>query len=177
MSRTESQPSAAWSLCGVRTRCCGSSGTFRITLGILSEPRAANVFFWGMPVSFSIKIGPSFLTALSAAVTYWLNQRVRRKQWLPMQRELEALLNSDQPVLQPEPPKKNIMTQTILIGIVLISLGAIVFVRGSGPKTPAIEYSDPVSQMLENILTEPTVAQGSGVLERRSAILELVFGP
>src|SRR5437667_11507046 len=53
-------------------------------------------------------------------------------------------------LLQPE-PKKNIMAKTILIGIVLISLGAIVFVRGSGPKTPAIEYSDPVSQMLENI--------------------------
>jgi len=43
------------------------------------------------------------------------------------------------------------MTKTILIGIVLILLGAIVFVRGSGPKTPAIEYSDPVSQMLETI--------------------------
>ena len=43
-----------------------------------------NVFFWSMPVSFSIKIGPSVLTALIAAVTYWLNQRVRRKQWLPM---------------------------------------------------------------------------------------------
>ncbi len=50
-----------------------------------------------------------------------------------------------------EPAKKNIMPITILIGIVLISLGAIVFVRRSGPKTPAIEYSDPVSQMLENI--------------------------
>jgi CubicO group peptidase (beta-lactamase class C family) len=76
---------------------------------------------------------------------------VRRKQWLPLQQELEALLNFDQPVLQPEPPKKNIMTQTILIGIVLISLGAIVFVRARAPKTPAIEYSDPVSQMLEII--------------------------
>src|SRR5204863_5915840 len=54
-------------------------------------------------------------------------------------------------LLQPEPPKKNIMTKTILIGIVLISLGAIVFVRGREPKTPAIEYSDPVSQMLETI--------------------------
>src|SRR5881394_1261655 len=110
-----------------------------------------NVFFWGMPVELMARIGPSVLTALIAAVTYWLNQRVRRKQWLPLQQELEALLNFDQPVSQPEPPKKNVMTQTILIGIVLISLGAIVFVRGSGPKTPAIEYSDPVSQMLETI--------------------------
>jgi CubicO group peptidase (beta-lactamase class C family) len=54
-------------------------------------------------------------------------------------------------LLRPEPPKKNVMTKTILIGIVLISLGAIVFVRGREPKTPAIEYSDPVSQMLEII--------------------------
>lgn len=110
-----------------------------------------NVFLWGMRVSFSIKIGPSVLMVLIAAVTYWLNQRVRRKQWLPLQQELEALLNSGQPVLQSEPSKKNIMTKTILIGIVLVSLGAIVFVRGRDTKTPAIEYSDPVSQMLENI--------------------------
>jgi len=47
--------------------------------------------------------------------------------------------------------KKNIMSKTILIGIVLVLLGAIVLVRGSGPKTTSIEYSDPVSQMLENI--------------------------
>jgi CubicO group peptidase (beta-lactamase class C family) len=47
--------------------------------------------------------------------------------------------------------QRNIMTKTILIGIVLMSLGAIVFVRGEVPETPAIEYSDPVSQMLETI--------------------------
>ena len=41
--------------------------------------------------------------------------------------------------------------KTILIGIVLILLGAIVFVHGRDTKTPAIEYSDPVSQMLESI--------------------------
>src|SRR6185295_14416972 len=44
-------------------------------------------------------------------------------------------------LLRPEPSKKNIMTKTILIGIVLISLGAMVFVRGGDPKAPAIEYS------------------------------------
>ncbi len=54
-----------------------------------------NLFFWGMPVSFSIKIGPSVLTVLITAVTYWLNQRVQRKQWLPLQQELEAILNFD----------------------------------------------------------------------------------
>ncbi|HZM02826.1 MAG TPA: hypothetical protein VFC44_07360 [Candidatus Saccharimonadales bacterium] len=41
------------------------------------------------------------------------------------------------------------MTKTILIGIVLILLGAILFVRGREGKTPKIEHSDPVSQMLE----------------------------
>ena len=53
------------------------------------------------------------------------------------------------------------MTKTILMGIVLISLGAIVFVRGREPKPAAIEYSDPVSQMLEVIREKydfPTLA-------------------
>ena len=106
---------------------------------------------WGMPVELMARIGISVLTALIAAVTYWLNQRVWRNQWAPMQHELEGLLNFDHPVLPTEPPKKNMMTKRILIGMVLISLGAIAFVRGRHPKTPAIEYSDPVSQMLEDI--------------------------
>ena len=53
------------------------------------------------------------------------------------------------------------MTKTILMGIVLISLGAIVFVRGREPKPAAIEYSDPDSQMLEVIRKKydfPTLA-------------------
>jgi CubicO group peptidase (beta-lactamase class C family) len=54
-------------------------------------------------------------------------------------------------LLQPEPPEKSIMTKIILIGIALLSLGAMVFVRGRDPNTPAIAYSDPVSQMLESI--------------------------
>jgi CubicO group peptidase (beta-lactamase class C family) len=54
-------------------------------------------------------------------------------------------------LLRPEPPKKNMIAKTILMGIVLLSLGAIVFVRGRGPKPPEIAYSDPVSQMLEAI--------------------------
>ena len=111
-----------------------------------------NVSTWGMKVDLlTVKIPMTVLVALIAGFTYWLNQRVRRNQWLPMQQELEALISPDQPVLPPEPAKKNIMTKTILIGIVLILFGAIVFVRGRDPKTPAIEYSDPVSQMLENI--------------------------
>jgi CubicO group peptidase (beta-lactamase class C family) len=111
-----------------------------------------NVSTWGMKVDLlTVKIPMTMLAALIAGVTYWLNRRVWRKQWVPIQRELETLLDPDQPVLQPEPPKKNTMTKLILIGIVLISLGAIMFVRGRELKTPAIEYSDPVSQMLETI--------------------------
>jgi len=58
------------------------------------------------------------------------------------------------PLLQSEPPKKNIMTKIIFIGILLISLGAIAYVCGSAPKTQVIEYSDPASQMLESIREE-----------------------
>jgi hypothetical protein len=36
------------------------------------------------------------LVALIAGVTYWLNRRVWRKQWLPMQQELEALLRVEE---------------------------------------------------------------------------------
>ncbi len=98
---------------------------------LLSFLIGMNVSTWGMKVDLlMVKIPMTVLVALIAGVTYWLNQRVWRNQWLPMQQELEALLNSGQPVLPLEPPKKNIMTKAILIGIVLISLGAIVFVRG-----------------------------------------------
>jgi CubicO group peptidase (beta-lactamase class C family) len=70
---------------------------------------------------------------------------------------VEAFAPANHPIrkylalLKPEPSKKNIIMRTILVGIVLLSLGALVFVRGSDTKTPAIEYSDPVSRMLENI--------------------------
>ena len=43
------------------------------------------------------------------------------------------------------------MTKTILIGIVVILLSAIAFVRAKETTAPAIEYSDSVSQMLETI--------------------------
>jgi CubicO group peptidase (beta-lactamase class C family) len=111
-----------------------------------------NVSTWGMKVDLlTVKIPVTVLVALIAGGTYWLNQRVWRKQWLPMQRELEALLNLDQPASPPQPTKKNFMTKTILIGIVLITLGAIVFVCARDSKAPAIEYANPVSQMLETI--------------------------
>lgn len=91
-----------------------------------------------------------FVIALFAFI-YWQNQRAVRKTLLPLKREIESLLNFDESVPLPEPPKKKFMTKTMLLGIVLLSLGAIVFVRGKNAQTPAIEYSDPVSQMLETI--------------------------
>jgi CubicO group peptidase (beta-lactamase class C family) len=96
----------------------------------------------------------------------WLIQESGEKtrmHWTPLERhsELKAAVEKFAPanhpmrkflsLLRPESSRKNIMTKTILIGIVLISLGAIVFVHGSDPKPPAIEYSDPISQLLESI--------------------------
>ena len=86
-----------------------------------------------------------------------------RMHWTPLERHsdvkaaVEKFAPGNHPIRQYLPllrtgsSKKNIMTKTILIGIVLASLGAIVFVRGRETKAPAIEYSDPVSQMLETI--------------------------
>lgn len=43
------------------------------------------------------------------------------------------------------------MTKIMLLGIGLMLLGAIVFVRAANSKTPTIDYDDPTSQMLETI--------------------------
>ena len=52
---------------------------------------------WGMKVDLlTVKIPMTVLVALIAGVTYWLNKRVWRKQWLPMQQELEALLRVEE---------------------------------------------------------------------------------
>ena len=68
-----------------------------------------NVSTWGMKVDLvTVKIPMTVLVALIAAATYWLNQRVRRNQWQPMQLELEALLNPGQSISQPEPSKKTL---------------------------------------------------------------------
>jgi len=61
---------------------------------------------WGMPIDLVARIGMSAMTALFVGVTDWLNRRVWRQQWIPMQRELEALLNPDPPVSPSEAPKK-----------------------------------------------------------------------
>ena len=55
------------------------------------------------------------------------------------------------PLLRTESSMKRIMTKAILIGIAVISLGAIVFVRAKETKAPAVEDAKPVSQMLEAI--------------------------
>ena len=56
-----------------------------------------NVSTWGMRVDLmTVKIPMTVLVALIAGVTYWLNRRVWRKQWLPMQQELEALLRVEE---------------------------------------------------------------------------------
>jgi CubicO group peptidase (beta-lactamase class C family) len=108
---------------------------------------------WGLPVPLLIKLGMSLLTALIAGSTYWLNRRVWRKQWVPMQQELESLLNPGQPLSPPE-PRKNTMLKITLIAIALLTLGVIASLSKSShrtAKTRAIEYSDPISKMLETI--------------------------
>lgn len=80
--------------------------------------------------------------------------------WTPLERhsDVKAAIEEFAPVNHPIRAhlsllrtKKNLMTKIILIGILLITLGAIVFVRGDDPKTPALQYSDAISQRLETI--------------------------
>ena len=53
------------------------------------------------------------------------------------------------PLLKTKTSKKKLMTKIILIGIVVISLGAIMFVRAKETKAPAMARSDSVSPILE----------------------------
>ncbi len=55
------------------------------------------------------------------------------------------------PLLRTNPARKTLMKKIILLGTVLIALGAIVFSRPAGSAPPIVEYSDPVSKMLEEI--------------------------
>ena len=43
---------------------------------------------WGMRIELMARIGMTIMTVLFAAATYWLNRRVWRNQWVPIQREL-----------------------------------------------------------------------------------------
>jgi len=56
-----------------------------------------NVSTWGMKVDLlTVKIPVTVLVALIAGFTYWLNQRVWRNHWLPIQLELETLLRVEE---------------------------------------------------------------------------------
>jgi len=66
-----------------------------------------NISTWGMKVDLlTVKIPMTVLVALIAGVTYWLNKRVWRKQWLPMQQELEALLRVEESAATPSNESK-----------------------------------------------------------------------
>lgn len=54
-------------------------------------------------------------------------------------------------LLRPESEKKNVMMKMTILGIVLMSISALVFGGARKSKITTIEYSDPVSRMLEKI--------------------------
>jgi len=103
----------------------------------------------GGPGSSPIKLGYSVFVLVLYAFIYWLNQHAVKKTLLPLKWELESLLDTRDTASEEKP--QNTMTKNMLIGIAVISLGGIVVVRGKTPGTPAIEYSDPVSKLLETI--------------------------
>jgi CubicO group peptidase (beta-lactamase class C family) len=118
---------------------------------ILPGTAGVMAFFAGMNISTESKLRFALPVLALDAFVYWLNQRAVEKGLLPLKRELEASLNFDEPVNQPEPKKKTVMTKLMLLGIVLMLLGAIVFVRAASSKTPTIAYDDATAQMLEAI--------------------------
>src|SRR5262245_15073084 len=88
-----------------------------------------NVFFWGFPHrTFAEKIAYTSVTALLGVLIYWLNQRARRKQLLPVKDELETLLQQVSPAGTAEEPPSTASAQTrnrfIVAGIVLVVLFA-----------------------------------------------------
>jgi CubicO group peptidase (beta-lactamase class C family) len=109
------------------------------------------VFYFGGQRSLSSNIGFSlFVTALYAFI-YWLNQRTVEKSLLPLKHEIEASLPFDESISPPASKPENAMTKTMLIGIVLMLLGAIVFVLGRDTESPKLDYDDPISETLETI--------------------------
>ena len=86
-----------------------------------------------------------------------------RMHWTPLERHSDlksAVENSAPanhpirkylPLLRPESTRKNRLLKVLIIGMVLVLLGAIVFVKVIGHDKTMIAYSDPVSQMLETI--------------------------
>src|SRR5688572_2502841 len=63
---------------------------------ILPIGLGTNVFLWGLPnVPLAGKIGFTGMATLMYVWIYWLNQSARRKRLLPVQDELEALLQQE----------------------------------------------------------------------------------
>ena len=89
-----------------------------------------NLFFWGFPnQNLAAKIGFTALTILMYAWIYWLNQSARRNKLLPVQDELEALLQQEapagttaEPPSAPSPQKRNRSTTVWIVLAVLITL-------------------------------------------------------
>ncbi len=109
------------------------------------------LFYFGTPASFQSKLVYFTAVLVVYVFIYWLNQRAVKKNLLPLKRELESLFDPPDLASETEPENKKTLTKLMLLGIVLILLGTIVFVRGRDAKTPAIEYSEPVAKMLETI--------------------------
>jgi CubicO group peptidase (beta-lactamase class C family) len=89
-----------------------------------------NLFFWGFPnQNLAPKIGFTVLTTLMNAWIYWFNQSARRKQLLPVQDELEALLQQEsqagtaaEPPSASSAPKRNRSNTVWIVLAVLIAL-------------------------------------------------------
>jgi hypothetical protein len=64
-----------------------------------------NVFFWGLPnLNLALKLAFTGVNTLMCAWIHWLNQSARRKQLLPIQDELEVLLQEESPAGQAGAP-------------------------------------------------------------------------
>jgi CubicO group peptidase (beta-lactamase class C family) len=105
-----------------------------------------NLFFWGLPNQpLAMNIGFTALTIIMNVWIYRLNQSARQKQLLPLQDELEALLEKEGPAgtAEEHPPAKSSQTRNNLIwaGIILVvSFAGLMVVRNSqrneSPRAP-----------------------------------------
>lgn len=105
---------------------------------------------WGGGAGIVFKLTYSAEVIALYTFIYWLNQRAVAKSLLPLKRELQSSLTTQETAPEEEPKCRNTMTRLMLIGFVLLSLGTFAFVRGSSKASP-ISYPDPESQMLESI--------------------------
>lgn len=92
--------------------------TWWYTLPILL---GANVFFWGFPSrGWAPRLVYTAVTILLGWFIAWLNQRARRKQLLPVQDELDALLIAEAAAPAAAAPKPNARGRFLAAGIILI---------------------------------------------------------